>query len=115
MPKTPQGLPYPAETEPMADMALAIKNLAEAMEKRVQAGTVQITPVANTVTSAAVTFPTPYAAPPVVTVTAQTAVPGSQVQEVSAFNITATGCNVYVYRTNTTSVTISWTAVGQVP
>jgi hypothetical protein len=39
-------------------------------------------------------------------------VPGSQVEEVSINQITATGCTVWVYRTNTTSTRVHVIAVG---
>jgi hypothetical protein len=78
----------------------------------VLAGQTGVTPVANTPTKVAVTFPRAFASQPVVTVTANSAVPGSGVQEVTCANITTIGCDLYIYRTNTTATELHWIAVG---
>jgi hypothetical protein len=76
------------------------------------AGSVSITPVANTPTSAAITFPAGrFTVPPIVTVTASSTVPGSNVMEVSAASVTATGALIYIYRTNISNTTVYWSAV----
>lgn len=75
-------------------------------------GTVNITPVANTPTSIGITFPAGrFASAPVVTVTAATTVPGTQVTGVGVSNITSSGCDIFVTRTNTTVTIMNWMAV----
>jgi hypothetical protein len=76
----------------------------------VQNGSVTITPVANTPTSAHVTFSPAYANAPTVICTAVSGVPGTQVTGFSVSNITTTGCDIYVTRTNTNATTINWVA-----
>lgn len=78
----------------------------------IAATSVIITPVANTPTSAAVTWGRALPGNVHVTVTAETSVPGSTVLEVSANQITPTGCTVWIYRTNTTATTVHVIAVG---
>lgn len=78
-----------------------------------QKGNVAITPVANTPTSAVITFPVAFSSTPVVITTAQTSSPGSNVKETSAANITTTQATIYVYRTNTTAVAVNWVALGR--
>lgn len=53
-----------------------------------------------------------FASAPHVFVTGDTSVPGQTVLEVSANNVTAEGCNVWIYRTNTTSTGVWWMAIG---
>ena len=74
--------------------------------------TESITPVSNTPTKKAVTFPVAYTDSPVVITTAQTAVPGSSVTGTSAASITATGFDCYVTRTGTTATSVGWLAIG---
>lgn len=78
----------------------------------IAATSVVIVPVANTPTSGAVTWGRALPGNVHVTVSAESAVPGSQVIEVSANQITATGCTVWLYRTNTTSTRVHVIAVG---
>lgn len=81
------------------------------LPKAMAAGVVNITPTANTVTTAAVTFPAGlFTAAPVIQVTANTSAPGV-VTEVSASSVTASGCNVSILRSDTTSTGIWWTAI----
>lgn len=75
-------------------------------------GEVSITPIANAPTSASISFPWAFDVPPNVFCTAVTTVPGSQVQEVSAQNVTTTGADIFIYRTNTTATTVNWIAIG---
>ena len=79
----------------------------------VQHGFVNVTPVANTPTKAHVTFPQAYAESPTVVVSGVSAVIGSALQGVSAANISATGFDAYVYRTNTTVTAVMWIAAGK--
>ena len=75
-----------------------------------QTGTVFVTPVANTPTSVAVTFPTAFATTPVVVASASSASPGSEVKEISVSSVTTTGFTAWIYRTNTTDSAILWIA-----
>lgn len=76
-------------------------------------GQVSITPTANTPTAQAVSFGTTFTATPRVFATAVSSVPGSTVIEVSANNITTTGCDIVLYRTNNNVTLVNWFAVGQ--
>ena len=78
----------------------------------IQWGDTSITPVANTPTSKAVSFSTSYTDIPVVMVTAVTTAPGTSVTGAAAANVTETGFNCYVTRTNTTSTGVMWVAIG---
>jgi hypothetical protein len=78
----------------------------------IQSGSVTITPVANTPTSGHVNFSPAYTTAPIVVATGVSAVPGTQVTGVAVTNITTTGCDIYVTRTNTNSTSINWVAVG---
>lgn len=80
------------------------------LKERVQAGTVNIVPVANTPTSATVTFPVPFSAAPRVIVSAHSIFVGTQVLGVGADSETTTTCRVTVTRTNTSTTTIRWVA-----
>ena len=79
----------------------------------VQHGFVNVTPVANTPTKAHVTFPQAYAESPTVVVSGVSAVIGSALQGVSTANISTTGFDVYVYRTNATVTAVMWIAAGK--
>lgn len=120
MPSTTPGhdIPYMVDGDPLADVATIMQALAEQVEEQVplvQSGTVSVPVGASTAeASAAVVFPKPFAAPPVVTV--------SQGQGTNAFygapridTPTTTGVNVYAAKTSTSgSSTIKcyWIAVG---
>lgn len=75
------------------------------------AGQVLITPTAaNTPTSIAITFGKEFSNVPIVVCTANTMAPGTVVTGVSATDITKTGCNLWLTRTNTTATGVSWIA-----
>lgn len=78
----------------------------------IQWGVETITPVANTPTSKAVSFPAAYTSVPMVLTTAITAVPGTSVTGNAPANITATGFDAYVVRTNATNTSVGWVAIG---
>jgi hypothetical protein len=81
------------------------------LPSRVASGIVTITPVANAATTVSITFPAGrFTSPPHMQVTANTAVAGT-VQEVSASNVTATGCDISIYRSNVTATGVWWLAV----
>ncbi|MFI5840542.1 hypothetical protein ACIA8K_12620 [Catenuloplanes sp. NPDC051500] len=75
-------------------------------------GTVAITPTAaNTPTSVTVSFPAGlFTTIPIVQVTADTSVPGTQVTGVSFKDPTLTGCSIVLTRTNTSLTNVHWTA-----
>lgn len=77
-------------------------------------GSVTITPVANTPTSASIVFPAGRfaIAPACIQVTANTGVPGSSVTEVSAASVTSSGMDIWIYRTGTTATAVWWLALG---
>ena len=79
----------------------------------IQWGETSITPsAANTPTAKAVSFSTAYTDNPIVMVTMLSTAPGTSVTGVAAGSISTTGFNAYVTRTNTTSTTVMWIAVG---
>lgn len=78
-----------------------------------KSGTVTITPTANTPTAVTVTFPSAYAATPIVTACPVVTVPGSEVKGVAVTAVTRTSFKVAVYRTNTTATDVSWLALGR--
>lgn len=77
-----------------------------------QWGVESITPVANTPTSKAVTFPVAYTSVPMVLTTAITTVPGTSVSGNASANITETGFDAYVTRNSTTNTSVGWIAIG---
>lgn len=79
--------------------------------KLVQWGEVSITPTANANTSKAVTFPKAFSSAPQIQITANTSAP-SVVREVSYSGRTRTGFSAYIYRTNNTTTSLSWIAIG---
>lgn len=78
----------------------------------IQWGVETITPVANTPTAKAVTFPVSYTDIPMVLTTAITTVPGTSVSGNASANITATGFDAYVTRNSTTNTSVGWIAIG---
>jgi hypothetical protein len=88
----------------------ALTNRVSAVEQRAE-GSVSITPVANTATSAYASFPSGrFSSTPSVVATAITTVPGTVV-EVGVSGVTTSGCYIYVNRTNTTQTGIYWHAI----
>jgi hypothetical protein len=77
-----------------------------------QGGTESITPsAANTPTSKVLTFPEPFSAAPNVTVTPNSAVPGTVVTGWAVTGISTTQCTLWVTRTNTTATILQWIAI----
>lgn len=78
---------------------------------RTQGGEVLITPTAaDTPTSVDVKFDREFNQPPIVQVTANTAVPATYVKGVSASDITTHGMKVWLVRDNTTRTGVMWRA-----
>jgi hypothetical protein len=71
------------------------------------------TVLANAITTLSITFPTGRFAstPTCVQVTANSGLPGTSITEVSASNVTATGMDINLYRTNATATIIWWMAI----
>lgn len=80
----------------------------------IQHGRVTVSCTANEVSSASVTFSKTYTSAPTITLTAGSSAPGTAVSEVCVSNVTTTGFDVRVYRTNTSVTTVHWIAVGNV-
>ena len=78
----------------------------------IQWGAETITPVKDTPTAKAVTFPVAYTSIPLVLTSAVTTVPGSSVSGNAPANITVTGFDAYVTRNGTTNTTVGWIAIG---
>ena len=78
----------------------------------IQWGVETITPVANTPTGKAVKFPVAYTSIPMVLTTAITTVPGTTVSGNAAAEITVSGFEAYVTRSNTTNTSVGWIAIG---
>ena len=80
----------------------------------IQTGSVVVNPVANEVTTVAVTFPEAFAqTPDIVLVSPVTTVPYTTVRYASAAGYTATGFNLHLSRTGTGATTVTWMAVGK--
>lgn len=78
----------------------------------IQTGKIAITPKPNEPTSGHLTFSKKFKSAPVVNVTPSSEVPGTVITGVSAVNVTTSGCDVYVTRTNNTVTNIMWAAIG---
>lgn len=76
-------------------------------------GEVVISTVANAVTSVTVTYPQMQGSSFAAFVTANSAVPGSQVQEVTTDSPTATSVSVRIYRTTAVDTKVYWMVRGQ--
>ena len=77
----------------------------------IESGYVTLTPTAeNAVTSAAVKFDEGFTSVPDVFVTAESGVPGT-ITEVSAYNITTSGCTLYMKRVNKVATNVHFLAI----
>lgn len=77
-----------------------------------QWGNISITPVPDEITSQPVTFQKEFAYVPVVIANGQTTGMGSTVKGVSSSDITVSGFNANIFRTNAYATTIIWIAIG---
>ncbi len=77
-----------------------------------QWGVETITPVKDTPTAKAVTFPIAYTSAPMVITSPVTTVPGSSVSGAAPANITVSGFDAYVTRNGTTNTSVGWIAIG---
>ena len=78
----------------------------------IQWGVETITPVANTPTSSAVKFSTAYTSIPMVVASPITTVGGTTVTSGTVADITTSGFDAFVTRSNTTNTSIGWIAIG---
>ena len=78
----------------------------------IQVGKISITPVPKEPTAGHITFEKKFKSAPVVNVTPSSEVPGTVITGVSAVNVTTSGCDVYVTRTNNTVTNVMWLAIG---
>jgi hypothetical protein len=127
MPVTPiYSLPYQSLSDPPngaglgEDLALAVEDELSRLDgdvagyfplANIAAGSVSITPVANTATGEAVLWGKTLPGTVRAWTTAESAVPNT-VLETTVSGITSTGATVWLYRTNTTSTTVHWIAIG---
>lgn len=79
----------------------------------IQHGFVDVNPVANTPSCAHVDFETEYTEAPTVVVSGVSSVPGTTLYTVTASNISPSGFDAYVYRTNDTPTAVMWIAIGK--
>ena len=77
-----------------------------------QWGSVTITPVANTPTSVAITFPITYDDVPSIQLSVLSGGPGTNVLGYGHLNDSVTGATLYVTRTNTIATVLRWFAIG---
>jgi hypothetical protein len=78
----------------------------------IQWGVETITPVKDTPTSKAVTFPIAYTSVPMVLTSPITTVPGSSVSGAAPADITVSGFDAFVTRNGTTNTSVGWIAIG---
>lgn len=76
-----------------------------------QKGTVACKSTANTPTKTSVTFSSSFDTVPTVVVTPVSSVPGTVVKGVSVLNVTKNGFDIYVTRSDSNSMSVSWIAV----
>lgn len=79
---------------------------------RICFGKVAINPTANQPTGVWVTFPASFVRNPVAIATPNTAVPYTTVRGCGVSDVSTTGMNVYLTRTNTTQTLVYWFAMG---
>lgn len=118
MPNTSNGYPYPAQSDPVAQGATAIQNLAQAVDTKLGvlaagAASVPISAI-GTVGNTTVTFPAgrfPSAPVAVVTTTQNASLPQNSTSSAAA--ITATGFTMYAIRTggSLSPVVVGWVAI----
>ncbi|MFL4947472.1 hypothetical protein ACJ6WE_08880 [Streptomyces sp. MMS24-I31] len=75
-------------------------------------GSLSITPVANSPTSATVNGLSVRGSTFIALVTAVTSVPGTQVTGVACNNISSSGLTLWLTRTNTSATTVNWMVIG---
>jgi hypothetical protein len=114
---TPAGVPYPLPTDPIANGAEAIHQVALALPGKMLAGSAVITPAtANTNTAgAAVVFPAGFfTATPKVYVNPQTGPGGGATDTVFAWSSagSAAGFTPNIKRSTITATTVNWLAIG---
>ena len=89
----------------------ALKSSIDSISASKQIGTVTCSAKANTPTATHVTFPRAMASVPIVLLDPLTAVPGTVFKGCSATNITTTGFDIYVTRTDNGNTSVKWIAI----
>jgi hypothetical protein len=78
-----------------------------------QVGTASVSAVANTPTSATVTFPTPFASTPTVVATPSGTAPASDLLATAVTEVESTGFKVWITRPTTAATSANWIALGR--
>jgi hypothetical protein len=108
--ETANGWPYPTPSDAVSNTDLQIKELAEALQEKIQAGQFAVTVTASDNGSAVLTFPVAYPAAPNVVAAAM-----NSFYEASVTSITATQATIHVRQLNAASATATiqcqWFAV----
>lgn len=118
MPETAHGIVYPESTD-HTRLWEHYQNLAESTDELfntipfIQFGHATISPASSNSGDAKITYPTPFAATPVVVVELQS----RAIQwYTGASSVTATGCNLWVAQRDGTAssanLTVAWIAIG---
>lgn len=94
-----------------AKQGKTLKNAIDTIASSKQIGTVTCTAKANTPTATHVNFPKAFASAPIVLLNPLTAVPGTVFKGCSATNITTTGFDLYVTRTDNGNTSVKWIAI----
>lgn len=80
---------------------------------QIRVGGAYITPVANTNTSAVMTFSAPFRVNPTVVISARSSVAGTTVRNVSVNTPNTSNFTFYIYRSNTTDTWVDYFAVAE--
>lgn len=94
-----------------AKQGKTLKSAIDTIASSKQIGTVTCTAKANTPTATHVNFPKAFASAPIVLLNPLTAVPGTIFKGCSATNITTTGFDLYVTRTDNGNTSVKWIAI----
>nr|DAH89575.1 MAG TPA: YadA-like protein [Caudoviricetes sp.] len=94
-----------------AKQGKTLKNAIDTITSSKQIGTVSCVAKANTPTATHVDFPKAFASVPIVLLSPGTAVPGTVFKGCSATNVTKTGFDLYVTRTDNGNMGVKWIAI----
>lgn len=94
-----------------AKQGKTLKSAIDTIASSKQIGTATCSAKANTPTATHVTFPKAFTSAPIVLLNPLTAVPGTIFKGCSATNITTTGFDLYVTRTDNGNTSVKWIAI----
>lgn len=94
-----------------AKQGKTLKSAIDTITSSKQIGTTTCSAKANTPTATHVTFPKAFTSAPIVLLNPLTAVPGTIFKGCSATNITTTGFDLYVTRTDNGNTSVKWIAI----